>query len=670
MDRIARAATVAAWMLTAALAVAAPSAWAAPAWLAQPDLTASGDNASLPAVAMNGPGDIVVAWQRSSGGDVFAQASLRDAGTNSSTPVPLGPAGLSALGTPQAAIDDAGNAIVVWQQPDGLTLNTIVRAALRPAGGSFGEPVTVSATGTVSIHPHVAMNAAGDAIVVWEHVANSDVVVQAAVRPAGGAFAAPVDVSAAGLQAPLPDVAIDNAGNATVVWTQTTAAGATAQAATRPAGGAFAAPVDLSATGQVSGARVGGDGAGETVAVWAHVDAASHWVVQAATRPAGGGFTAPVDLSVAGRDAVDPQVALDAAGNALAVWSRSDGATGIVQLATRPAGGSFTAPADVSAAGGEARVPDVAAGPSGDAAVTWQRSDGTNTIVQAAVRPAGTGFGPVTDLSAPGRDAVAPRLGVDTGGDAIVVWQRSEGTNTNDQAAGYDAAGPQLRGQSIPATATTGTAASYAVSPLDVWSPVGSTQWIFDDGTSASGASVAHDFASPGDHVVAVTATDALGNTTSATRLVTVAAAPVQDRPPPPPPPPPPPAACTDCATRLPKLNVAIGFDAHVTRSYTVFTKLVVQPAVAGSAIHVRCSGRGCPFKTRTRTVAKSARRLDLTSLVRGAKLRRGTQIAVRVTKPNTVGASATIGVRDRKRPRRVVRCLFPGDPVPAPCPA
>jgi hypothetical protein len=341
-------------------------------------------------------------------------------------------------------------------------------------------------------------------------------------------------------------------------------------------------------------------------------------------------------------------------------------------MATRPAGGSFTAPVDVSAAGGEARVPHVAVNPSGDAVVTWQRSDGTNTIVQTAVRRAGTGFGPITDLSAPGRDAVAPRAGVDAGGDAIVVWQRSDGANTIVQAAGYDGAGPQLRGLNIPAAATTGTAASYAVSPLDVWSPVGSTQWIFDDGTSASGASVSHDFASAGDHVVAMTATDALGNTTSATRLVSVAAAAAQDGPPPapPPPPPPPPPACTDCAIRLPKLNVAIGFDAHVTKRYTVFTKLVVQPAVAGSAIHVRCSGRGCPFQTRTRTVAKSARRLDLTPLVRGARLRRGTQIAVRVTKPNTVGASATIGVRDRKRPRRVVRCLFPGDPIPAPCPA
>ena len=671
MHRMTRAASVATWLATAALAAAAPSAWAAPAWIAQADLTATGENASVPAVAMNGAGDAVAAWQRASGTGFVAQASLRDAGTNFSTPLALGPAGFEVLGTPHAAIDGAGNAIVVWQQFDGTGTNTVVQAAIRPAGGAFGAPLALSAPGAAAVHPRVAMNAAGDAIVVWERA----LVVQAAVRPAGAGFSAPVDVSAAGLMSPLPRAALDGAGNATVVWTQAGPAGTTVQVATRPAGGAFSAAVDLSPPGNASSGQVAANGAGEAVAVWTHADAASNTIVQASTRPPGGEFSAPAGLSVAGQNAIDPHVAIDAAGDALAIWSRFDGSTRVVQSATRPAGAAFGAPADLSLAGAEARDPTVSANTAGDLVAAWQRSDGSNTIVQAAVRRAGAGFGATIDLSAAGRDAVAPQLGIDADGDAIALWQRSDGSHAIVQAAGYDGAGPQLRGLNVPATAIRDAAATYSLSPLDVWSPVTSTQWSFGDGTSATGASVSHVFAAAGDHAVTVTATDALGNATSALRVVVVSAPPPPDgrtpvTPPPPPPPPPPPAACTNCAPRLPKLNVAIGFDAHVTRRYTVLTKLVVQPAVAGSAIHVRCTGRGCPFKTRTRTISRSARRLDLTTLVRRAKLRRGAQIAVRVTKPNTVGASATIGVRDRKRPRRVVRCLFPGDPVPAPCPA
>lgn len=673
MHRRRRATTVAAWMLAAGLvASAAPAAWAAPAWVAQPDLTASGDSASAPSVAMNAAGDAIAAWQRSSGPGLFAQASLRPAGASFSAPLTLGPAGPATLGPPQAAIDGAGNAIVVWQQPDSLMPNTIVRAAVRPAGGTFGEPVTLSATGAVSAHPQLALNPAGDAVVVWDRVAGLDAIVQAAVRPAGGAFSAPLDVSAAGTLSPLPRPAIDAAGNATVAWTQTTAAGSTAQAATRAAGGAaFSAPVDLSATGVVGGTQVATNAGGETVAAWERVDASTRFV-QAATRPAGGAFSAPADLSLFGADASAPQVAIDADGNAVAVWARFDGPTRVVQIATRPRDGAFGLPGTLSPGGGEARAPHVAVSPGGDMVVTWQRSDGANTIVQAVARRAGAGFSATADLSAAGRDAVAPHAGIGADGDALVAWQRSDGMNTIVQAAGHDAAGPQLRGLSVPVNPPTGVAASYSVSPLDVWSPVGSTQWSFDDGATAAGASVTHAFAAPGDHVVSVTSTDALGNAMSATRLVVVAAPPADGQPPAvqPPPPPPPPPACPACTVALPRLNVAIGFDAHVARRYTVFTKLVVQPAIAGTRVQVRCTGPGCPFKTKSRSVAGSARRLDLTSLVRRARLRRGAQLAIRVTKAGTVGATATIGVRDRKRPRRVLRCLFPGDPVPAPCPS
>jgi len=97
----------------------------------------------------------------------------------------------------------------------------------------------------------------------------------------------------------------------------------------------------------------------------------------------------PQDLSAAGQDAYDPQVAFDGQGNAIAVWSRSNGTNFIVQAAVRAAGGSFGAAQDLSAAGQDAHVPEVAVDGQGNAIVVWSRSNGTNYIVQAAVRAAG-----------------------------------------------------------------------------------------------------------------------------------------------------------------------------------------------------------------------------------------------------------------------------------------
>jgi PKD domain-containing protein len=628
--------TTTALLASAALAAAASSAWATPAWLPQPDLTTTGTNASVPDVVMNGAGDSIVAWQRS--GDFLVQASQRPAGAGFSAPVQLGVAGLDVFGTPQAAIDGAGGAVVVWQEPQGSGLNTIVQAAVGPAGGSFAAPQRLSQSGSVSIQPQVAMNAAGDAVVVWEHLVNQTMVVQATVRPAGGTFSAPVNLSAAGLMGPLPRAAIDGAGNVTVVWQQWGPESAIVQAATRPAGGTFSAPTDLSAPGNVSGAQVATN-AGETVAAWGRVDSTPSWIVQAATRSAGGAFSAAADLSAAGHGGVDPQVGVDAAGNAVAVWSRFDGTSRVVQVATRPAGHPFGAPTDLSLAGRDALVPGLAVNPAGDAVVAWQRSNGTNTIVQSAVARAGAGFAPAADLSLAGRDATAPDIGIDADGDAIVGWQRSDGASTIVQAAGYDAAGPLLRSLSVPGAVAAGTAATFSLSPLDVWSPVASTLWAFDDGATAAGASVSHALAAVGDHTVTVTATDALGNATSATRPVAVLSRAATGAAP---------GATSPRAPARSAPSNRFTAIAGKTRPGGVI-RLVLRAKVAG-AYRAVATRRGLPKRTsaygRGRATARRAGRVVMTIRpTRAAKRRltsRGVRVAVAVTFKPKGGTSRT----------------------------
>ena len=160
---------VAAVLLAVVLAVLAgmpSSAWAAPAWLVQPDLSATGENASVPDVAMSFSGDVIVAWQGSpNGGPV--QVVQRAAGAAFSAPLQFGMASFDWLGTPQAAINDDGDAVVVWQEAGGDALKFSVWGASRLAGGSFGAPVRVSGAGTSAVDPQVAINAAGDIVVAW-----------------------------------------------------------------------------------------------------------------------------------------------------------------------------------------------------------------------------------------------------------------------------------------------------------------------------------------------------------------------------------------------------------------------------------------------------------------------------------------------------------------------
>src|SRR5436189_23991 len=133
-------------------------------------------------------------------------------------------------------------------------------------------------------------------------------------------------------------------------------------------------------------------------------------------------WTDPEDLSLSGHNAGNPQVAVDGSGNAVVVWSRFDGVNSRVQERVRTPQGALSATQTLSAAGQDGIKPQVAVDTGGDAVVTWERSDGTNARVQARARDAGGGLSAVQTLSDSGQHANTPQVGVDSSGNAVVVW--------------------------------------------------------------------------------------------------------------------------------------------------------------------------------------------------------------------------------------------------------
>src|SRR3954453_12264624 len=82
----------------------------------------------------------------------------------------------------------------------------------------FDEPADLSASGQSAGTPQVAFDASGNAVAVWYRSNGTNYVVQSSFRPAGTAFAAPVNLSASGQTAPGPTVAFEPPGKARAVW--------------------------------------------------------------------------------------------------------------------------------------------------------------------------------------------------------------------------------------------------------------------------------------------------------------------------------------------------------------------------------------------------------------------------------------------------------------------
>ena len=257
------------------------------------------------------------------------------------------------------------------------------------------------------------------------------------------------------------------------------------------------------------------------MALWSRSNG-TNTIVEAATGAAGGLWRTPNNLSAAGQNASEPQIAVSSAGEALALWKRYDGANTVIEAASETAGGSWQPPFNLSAPGQNATEPQIAVNPAGETVALWSRSNGTDTIIQSATKLVGGAWGPPVGLSVIGRDAAEPQVAVDPEGNAAALWQRSSELETIVQSAGYDAAGPQLHGLSIPAAGTARQPLSFSVSPFDVWSALGGTSWTFGDGGVAAGPSASHAFHLPGTYEVSVTGSDVLGNATSRSSTLTI----------------------------------------------------------------------------------------------------------------------------------------------------
>lgn len=344
------------------------------------------------------------------------------------------------LSTPESA-SAVLSVLVVGAAVCVLALVAMLAPAAQAAPG-WSAPAELSAPGHTGFEQHVAIDPRGNAVAVWQRSNGTVSVIQAATRRAGGAtWSAPVDLSGDEASGELPRVAIDAAGEAVATWEESYSVN-TVQVATLSPTGAWSAPLTLSETGRNSSdPKVAMSPAGEAVVVWAGADSAGAAIAQEATRPAGAAWTIPVKLSAEGQNAELPAVAIDPSGATVVAWSRNDGSNFIVQEKSRPPGGIWGFTANLSKPGGGAGAPSVAIDPAGDAVVSWQRYDGSHEVVQAARRTGETGpWSAPVDLSRAEEAGWSSVAALDDAGDATVGWEALYG-NSHLVAVAESAAG-------------------------------------------------------------------------------------------------------------------------------------------------------------------------------------------------------------------------------------
>ena len=355
------------------------------------NISPDGTRAEVPQVALNNNGEAVIVWRQTVGANtqVFRSEYRNGSWTDPSNLADnLSPDGQDAF-SPQVAISDNGEAVVVWTQSDGSNIQ-IFRSEYR--NGSWTDPAdlmdNISPDGERAGYPEVALGDNGDAVIVWQQIDGAtDQIFRSEYRD--GSWSDPTsltdNISPDGQDAFEPQVAMNDNGDAVIVWYQS--------------------------------------------------DGMSQQVFRSEYR--NGSWTDPASLmdniSPDGQTAFSPQVALSDNGDAVIVWYQSDGSNDQT-FRSEYRDGSWIDPSslsdNISPDGKSASNSQVAMNGNGDAIIVWYQSDGANLQIFRSEYRSGTWRDPsslLDNISPNGGHAAFPQAELNNNGDAIIAWEQNDG---------------------------------------------------------------------------------------------------------------------------------------------------------------------------------------------------------------------------------------------------
>ena len=429
---------------------------------------------------------------------------------------------------PDVTVDGGAgaNVTVVWQQFFGASYDIY---ASRWTGISWVTTPTLDSLPGDASEVRVASNSAGVAFAVWRQFDSiGDYSIFASrYDPLTGTWGAAASLETSIDDAFIPDIAVDSAGNAIAVWRQIESGAGESIWANRYTGSSWgiASAIDilpgpLANTGQAFDPSIDMNSNGDAVVVWRQFDGFYFTVYSARYSPiTNWGLAGAIESRT--NDAFAPHVGMDAAGNAVAVWTHYDGSSRSVLANRYVTGTGWLTEAAIEPTFGDAGHVRIAVDWLGNAVAVWEQYDGGRFNVWSNRYVFGAGWMAPILLEGGGEDAVLPEVAVDIAGNGLAVWRQRFLTRNNIVANRFD------EGTPAPPLALTSPTATLTNNPTVTVS--GSTDagaTVTVDGTgvpvSGSGTFTTNVLLPDGPHTFVVISTTPAGGMATAWASITV----------------------------------------------------------------------------------------------------------------------------------------------------
>jgi len=404
------------------------------AWSDPEDVSATGTTVQSPRVGADGGGNAVLAWVRQQPGlDYLAQARRRGADGSFGPVFTLSVSGQDAS-SPELAVNANGDAVIAWDRSDGS--NARVQVRQWPAGGLPGPTRTVSASGQDAVDPHVGIDAAGNALIVWRRFDGSAFRMQVRGVAADGTLATTHSVSSPGVPTSNPEVTVNPSGGAALVWVEPSGGFTRVMHRPRSSTGTLGSTQTMSLDDDASDPKVAIDPAGDSITTWVQ-QVGTNQQVWARSRFASGALGPKKALPEIYWDGSTPQLAMRSDGVAFIVWRSPHLSSGYSEIQTRwftINGGRGGGVIHLSPTGQPALHPQVAVDGSGLPTFVWENTL-TNQVQARSLLPGLFYTPPVRNVSLSGPTALDPQTARGATGPAVVTWISDDHTYSQVESA-------------------------------------------------------------------------------------------------------------------------------------------------------------------------------------------------------------------------------------------
>lgn len=357
--------------------------------VAMPLATGHARPTDAPHIAMNPQGSAVAVWiqQDSSGGSVWARRYHRTTGWGNAALLDTAQAQ-----NPKIAINAQGRAIAIWQQAKGAHYSLCYSSYAPDSGWSPNELIHISHHSPAS-RLQLAIHPSGNAVAVWYQFDGEFYRIwtkhyRADTTNAGWCTTQMLSDHAGNAFSPQVCMRVDNSalavwyqddGTHNSIWSSECSATSTSWSAPQH--------VNQHHSGDALDPQIATDAQGCTQAVWSQSSHTAHNLIWANCHVPGQGWGRPEQIQTDSTGTAGyPQIAVDSSGRACAMWVQADSRRKhlIASHYTKQYGWADPQRLPVQHTGDAMRA-QLAVNATGNAVAVWQQHDGMGNTVLAAI---------------------------------------------------------------------------------------------------------------------------------------------------------------------------------------------------------------------------------------------------------------------------------------------